>query len=242
MNPPSSWAFFRTSSNEDPAGTEMECLYGGQTLGTFSITWMTSGSWLCEGVSVACSNVTVPGREKGAAGVRGGSLGVSPFFPQRYCDSPSGLPPVPWCHITQYHHHLHSQNLAGILALPVTSVPISPAAQGQVLTSFPTSSSSSPIYLPHSTPEGFLEYTFAHITPPCPLKIPSPLHSLPATPAHSLTHHSLARLSPQISVSIPLCLCACCLLSALSSFSLLHWQIPLTKPSTSPRGGPDSSC
>lgn len=38
MNPPSSCAFFRTSSKEDPAGTEMECVYGGQTLGTVNMT------------------------------------------------------------------------------------------------------------------------------------------------------------------------------------------------------------
>lgn len=70
MNPPSCWAFFRTSSNEDPAGTEMKCLYGGQTLGTFSVTWMTSGTWLCEKDSTVCSNMTAPGRQKAAAGVR----------------------------------------------------------------------------------------------------------------------------------------------------------------------------
>lgn len=81
MNPPSSWAFCRTSSNEDPAGTETECLYGGQTLGTFSMTWMTPGTWLGEVVSTAGSNMTLPGKEKGTAGVRAGGLGVSFFFP-----------------------------------------------------------------------------------------------------------------------------------------------------------------
>ena len=35
---------------------------------------------------------------------------------------------------------------------------------------------------------------------------------------------------------------SCCFFSALPSFSLLHWQISLTKSSSSPRGSPDSSC
>ena len=68
MNPLSFWAFLRTSSKEDPAGTEMEFMYGGETLGTFSTTRMTS--WGGEGVSTTGSNMTMSGREKGAAGVR----------------------------------------------------------------------------------------------------------------------------------------------------------------------------
>ena len=68
MNPLSFWAFLRTSSKEDPAGTEMEFMYGGETLGTFSTTRMTS--WGGEGVSTTGSNMTMSGREEGAAGVR----------------------------------------------------------------------------------------------------------------------------------------------------------------------------
>ena len=67
-----SWAFFRTSSKEEPTGTETECLYEGKMLETFSVTWMSSGTWVCEGVSVAGSNRTVPGRGEGAAGLRAG--------------------------------------------------------------------------------------------------------------------------------------------------------------------------
>lgn len=70
VNPVSSWAFLRTSSKEDPAGTEMRCLYGCKAWGTFSMTLMSS--WVCEGVSTAGCNRTMPGREEGVAGVRAG--------------------------------------------------------------------------------------------------------------------------------------------------------------------------
>lgn len=70
VNPVSSWAFLRTSSKEAPAGTEMRCLYGCKAWGTFSMTLMSS--WVCEGVSTAGCNRTMPGREEGVAGVRAG--------------------------------------------------------------------------------------------------------------------------------------------------------------------------
>ena len=72
LNLPCSWAFFRTSSREEPAGTETECLYEGEMLETFSKTSMNFGTWACGGVSGAGSNRAVPGRGEGAATLRVG--------------------------------------------------------------------------------------------------------------------------------------------------------------------------
>lgn len=93
VNPASSRAFLRTSSKEDPAETEMGCLYGGKTLGTFSMTLMSS--WVCEVVSRAGCNRTVPGREEEVAGVRAGGQVLVP----------SSLEDTVAC-LSQHHHQL----------------------------------------------------------------------------------------------------------------------------------------
>ena len=70
LNLPCSWAFFRTSSREEPAGTETECLYEGEMPETFSVTSMNSGSWVCGRISVVGSNRAISGRGEGAAALR----------------------------------------------------------------------------------------------------------------------------------------------------------------------------
>lgn len=201
MNPPSSWAFIRTSSKEDPAGTEMECLYGGQTLGTFSITWMNSGTCIGEGVTVAGSNVTVPGREEVSAGVRAGGPGCEfSFLPLKtlgptrtssflMVPSPSTPPPPaqlkPSCHPSP-HVPSHPRSGPSRVSLPPTS-PL-PPIRGL-----------------------FLESAFAQMAPLSSLRVSSPLHS----PACHSSPFSQALLFTPIPVFTPLCLCSCCLFSAL---------------------------
>ena len=82
LNLPCSWAFFRTSSREEPAGTETECVYEGETPETFSTTSMNSGTWACGGVSGAGSNRAMPGRGEGAAALRVGGQALVLLSPQ----------------------------------------------------------------------------------------------------------------------------------------------------------------
>lgn len=156
MNPPSSWAFISTSSKEDPAGTEMECLYGGQTLGTFSITWMNSGTCISEGGTVAGSNMTA--RERGSVSWcegRGPGCLLS-FLPSKtlgptrtssflVASSPSTSPPPaqlkpgrhprPPSHLSP-HVPSHPRSGPSIVSLP----PVSPHPPHQSATSHPEGS------------------------------------------------------------------------------------------------------
>lgn len=142
LNLPCSWAFFRTSSREEPAGTETECLYEGEMPETSSVTSMNSGTWVCGRISVAGSNRAIPGRGEGAAALRIRSQALVLLSSQEDC-GPLGPPPSSGSPPAQYHHHHHP---AAFPAPPAPQLPHPPPPKLRPFTGF--SAPVSPFHLP----------------------------------------------------------------------------------------------
>lgn len=206
LNLPCSWAFFRTSSREEPAGTETECLYEGEMPETFSMTSMNSGTWVCGRISVDGSNRAIPGRGEGAAALRiqGQALVLLSFQEDTaaHWDLLLPLGPLPVNTTTT------TTQLLSRPPQPLSShIPHHPSAGPSLVSLLQCPP---PTYLPPQQPRGFLTRTYiCSRRPLLPLRDPLLLILLPS--CHSSSSYQTPRCSetlPPVPDCTPLSLCS----------------------------------